>query len=99
MTSNHARKANELNRKAERVIKAAANQRMQQMVGINNRSTGNNGLRQALPDRQNINGGLLVSRLARGEYGEGSHHRTSGIGESYALLSSVSHLSTICYTG
>lgn len=93
MTSNHARKANELKRKAERAIKAAANQRMQQMVGINNR--GNSGLRHVLPDRQNINGGLLVSRLARGEYGEGSHHRTGGIGESYALLSNVSNLTIV----
>lgn len=68
---------------------------MQNMVGINNRSTNNTGLRHALPDRQNINGGLLVSRLARGEFGEASHHKTSGIGESYALLSSIGHLSRI----
>lgn len=62
------------------------------MVGINNR--GNNNLR--LPDRQNINGGLLVSRIPRGEFGESSHHRTGGIGESYALLSSVRSLEICC---
>ncbi|KAI7894652.1 uncharacterized protein EV154DRAFT_548807 [Mucor mucedo] len=82
LTSNHERKAKELKRKAERVIKAAANQRMQQMVGINNRN-------HRLPERPNMNG--LVSRMARGEFGESSHHRTGGIGESYALLSNEDH--------
>ncbi|KAG2203803.1 hypothetical protein INT47_012736 [Mucor saturninus] len=79
LTSNHERKAKELKRKAERVIKAAANQRIQQMVGINRR----------LPERPHMNG--LVSRMARGEFGESSHHRTGGIGESYALLSNEDH--------
>lgn len=89
MTSNHTRKANELTRKSQRVINAAANKRMRQMVG--NTHMVPNGLRHALPDnRHPMTGNLLVSRLARGEYGEGSHHRTSGIGESYALLSNVS---------
>ncbi|GAA5806242.1 hypothetical protein HPULCUR_011773 [Helicostylum pulchrum] len=90
LTSNHKRKANELTRKSQRVINAAANQRMRQMVG--NTPMPPNGLRHALPDnRHSMTGNLLVSRLARGEYGEGSHHRTSEIGESYALLSNEDH--------
>ncbi|CAO3657440.1 unnamed protein product [Mucor hiemalis] len=87
LTANHNRKANELNRKAQRISKSAANQRIQQMVGSHTKSTNGGGLRNALPEKPQ-NNGLLVSRLAnRSEYGENSHHRTSEIGESYALLS------------
>lgn len=99
LTSNHIRKANELNRKAQRLNnKSAVNQRIQQMVGSHNNksstngggvggSSGGGGLRHALPEKSQHNG-LMVSRLAnRSEYGESSHHRTSEIGESYALLS------------
>lgn len=50
------------------------------------------GLRHALPEKSQHNG-LLVSRIAnRSEYGESSHHRTSEIGESYALLSNVEYI-------
>jgi hypothetical protein len=58
------------------------------MVGSHLKSTGG-GLRHALSEKPQ-NNGLLVSRLAnKGEFGESSHHRTGGIGESYALLSNV----------
>lgn len=64
-------------------------------AGIGNGSSnGGGGLRHALPEsnRQPRNTGLLVSRLAgKSEIpiDEESHHRTSEIGESYALLTSV----------
>lgn len=65
------------------------------MVGSHTKSTNGGGLRNALPEKPQ-NNGLLVSRLAnRSEYGESSHHRTSEIGESYALLSNVDICQTI----
>jgi hypothetical protein len=72
---------------------------MHQMVGSNSNmrtgnSSGGGGLRHALPEnnRQHKNAGLLVSRLAgKGDIpiDDGSHHRASEIGESYALLTGV----------
>ncbi|KAK4518703.1 uncharacterized protein ATC70_008925 [Mucor velutinosus] len=98
LSSNHQKKANELNRKAQRLIKAAAKSRMHQMVG----SRG--GLRNALSSSQQhqhqhyyhssqeygnastSNSSSIISRLA------GIHASTvdSGdIGESYTLLPSI----------
>jgi hypothetical protein len=63
-------------------------------AGVNNGLNSGGGLRHALPEsnRQPRNAGLLVSRLAGKQdipIDEASHHRTSEIGESYALLTSV----------
>ncbi|GAN01806.1 conserved hypothetical protein [Mucor ambiguus] len=98
LSSNHQKKANELNRKAQRLIKAAAKNRMHHMVG----SRG--GLRNALSASQQqqhhphfhtsheygsastSNSSSIISRLA------GIHASTvdSGdIGESYTLLPNI----------
>ncbi|KAL0141696.1 hypothetical protein V8B55DRAFT_1491466 [Mucor lusitanicus] len=102
LSSNHQKKANELNRKAQRLIKAAAKNRMHHMVGSRS------GLRNALSSSQQqqqqhyhhphyyssheygsastSNSSSIISRLA------GIHASTvdSGdIGESYTLLPNI----------
>lgn len=85
MTSNHKRKAGELDRKAQRLLKAAANKRMLQMVDSTSSVKSGNGLRYALPQQKK--NGLMVSRLA----GFNHQYEEGQIGESYALLNNVKY--------
>ncbi|RCH84427.1 hypothetical protein CU097_003303 [Rhizopus azygosporus] len=100
LIANHKRKANDLDRKIQR-MKTITTQKDNQLTAHHNNNMrmmgSSGGLRNALPDKKgnsssnnNKHNGLLVSRLAnRSEYlsSEDGLQRADGIGESYALLS------------
>ncbi|KAI8878614.1 hypothetical protein K501DRAFT_29407 [Backusella circina FSU 941] len=84
LSANHTRKAQELDRKFQRI---QASERQQQLVDSKNRG----GLLNALPDKQRASPtASLVSRLANKNmsyFSEGSQQLGDGIGGSFALLS------------